>query len=183
MDAAPTPGMDTAQTPGGGYGYGTGYTPLGATPGLAATPGLPLGVTPLGATPNVPFTPGDPGVGAFDPSGNMPGLPIDAAQLPPDYLGVMVRLPGDAGEGTAREAAADGSIPVALSAGGEVRLAAGAAVELSPAEKQDTVKVVSGQNRGYVGKLIAIDGAEGIVRGTDGGTVVVDMGIIGRLVG
>ncbi len=59
---APTPGMDTAPTPGGHYEQG--YTPGNAatgTPGLTApTPGMPSAYTPA-FTPGHIYTPGTPG--------------------------------------------------------------------------------------------------------------------------
>jgi transcription elongation factor SPT5 len=50
-------------------------------------------------------------------------------------------------------------------------------VELVRPSKQDTVKVVAGPHKGYVGKLISVDGADGVLSGG----MVVDTALLGKL--
>ena len=60
----------------------------------------------------------------------------------------------------------DGSCRVALgpSGDGDILLVGQADMELVLPKKTDKIKIVSGEHRGCTGKLMGIDGADGIVK-------------------
>lgn len=139
------------------------------TPGTVATPGMfPAGATPSTQTAYTPgFDAGIPGTPALP-------APLEPQQMGPDYSGVLVKLSGNK-QGVAQDVRPDGSVEVKpLDGGGTVVIDV---VELVHPVKQDWVKVVGGTNRGRTGKLITIDGTEGVLSGG----VVADLMYVGKL--
>lgn len=132
--------------------------------------------------PSTPMTPG--GSGGLDmmmsPAENeRPGLVSDIL--------VNVRRSGeDSAVGVIKEVIPNGSCKVALGSSGEgetVNAVSGEMVEVVAPRKADKIKITGGVLRGSTGKLIGIDGTDGIVKVDETFEVrILDMAILAKLV-
>ncbi|EER88041.2 hypothetical protein BDA96_10G096000 [Sorghum bicolor] len=185
---APTPGSGWANTP--GVSFNDAPTPRdnyanAPSPYVPSTPvGQPM--TPnsaayLPGTPGgQPMTPGTVGLDAMSP---ILGGEGDGTWLLPDVM-VNVLRGGDDGPGVVREVLGDGSCRVALgsSGNGDMVTVLPNEVEVIRPKKSDKIKILNGNFRGYTGKLIGIDGSDGIVRLDDTYEVkILDMVILAKL--
>ncbi|CAD6339877.1 unnamed protein product [Miscanthus lutarioriparius] len=185
---APTPGSGWANTP--GVSFNDAPTPRdnyanAPSPYVPSTPvGQPM--TPnsaayLPGTPGgQPMTPGNVGMDIMSP---IIGGEGDGTWLLPDVL-VNVLRGGDDGPGVVREVLGDGSCRVALgsSGNGDMVTVPPNEVEVIRPKKSDRIKILNGNFRGYTGKLIGIDGSDGIVRLDDTYEVkILDMVILAKL--
>lgn len=178
---APTPGgnyVEAATPRETGLAYGNAPSPyLPSTPG--GQPSTPGSVSYLPGTPGgQPMTPGDmmsPTIG-----GENEGL-----WLLPDILVNVVKSGDDSMVGVVKEVLADGSCRVAFgtSGNGEVIIALPNEIDLIPPRKSDKIKIMGGAQRGFTGKLIGVDGSDGIVKVDESLDVkILDMGILAKLV-
>ncbi|OVA16081.1 Transcription elongation factor Spt5 [Macleaya cordata] len=188
---APTPGSGWANTPGGNYseaGTPRDSSPAYAnapSPYLPSTPGQPM--TP-GSASYLPGTPGGqpmtPGNGGLDLMSPAIGGDGDGPWFMPDIL-VNVRRSGeDPVIGVVRDVLPDGSCKVSLgsSGNGETVTALPNELEMVVPRKSDKIKIMSGAQRGATGKLIGIDGTDGIVKVDDTLDVkILDMVILAKL--
>ncbi|KAI7754771.1 hypothetical protein M8C21_033839, partial [Ambrosia artemisiifolia] len=189
---APTPGSGWANTPGGSYseaGTPRDTTPTygnAPSPYLPSTPGGPAPMTPSSAY--LPGTPGGqpmtPGGGGLDMMSPAVGGDHDGPWFLPDIL-VNVRRPGeDASLGVIREVLLDGACRVALGASGngEIITANPSEIEVVVPRKSDKIKIMGGAQRGATGKLIGVDGTDGIVKVDESLDVkILDMVILAKL--
>eukprot|EP00245_Coleochaete_scutata_P016187 TRINITY_DN746_c0_g2_i1.p1 TRINITY_DN746_c0_g2~~TRINITY_DN746_c0_g2_i1.p1 ORF type:complete len:1066 (+),score=270.70 TRINITY_DN746_c0_g2_i1:65-3262(+) len=167
---APTPAFSgNAPSP-----YGLPNTPGGQpmTPGgtQAAYPGTPGGQ---------PMTPGVP-MDATSPATGVGGM-NDFWGLP-DVV-VKVRKPNEAESlGVIKEVLLDGICKVALGAEGEgnVVTASHGELELVVPVKGNKIKIMTGENRGEVGKLVGVDGSDGIVKTASLDIKILDMSSLGK---
>ncbi|KAG1327069.1 Transcription elongation factor SPT5 [Cocos nucifera] len=184
---APTPGSGWANTPGG---YSESATPRESSYGSAPSPYLP-------STPGQPMTPssasylpGTPGGQPMTP-GNV-GLDIMSPTIGgeegnwfmPDILVNILRPGEDSNVGVIREVLMDGSCKVALESAGnkEIVTAPPSELEVVRPRKSDKIKIMNGSLRGVTGKLIGIDGSDGIVKLDDTYEVkILDMVILAKL--
>ncbi|KAI3820090.1 hypothetical protein L1987_13948 [Smallanthus sonchifolius] len=189
---APTPGSGWANTPGGSYS--DAGTPRDTTPAYGNAPSPYLPSTPGGQPPMTPssaYLPGTPGGQPMTPGGG--GLDImspvvggdnDGPWFLPDIL-VNVRRSGeDASIGVIREVLLDGACRVALGASGngEIITASPNEIEVMVPRKSDKIKIMGGAQRGATGKLIGIDGTDGIVKVDESLDVkILDMVILAKL--
>lgn len=174
---APTPGSGWANTPGGNYSE-SGITREGsplygsaASPYLPSTPGMqpmtPSSASYLPGTPGgQPMTPGNVGLDMMSP---VMGGEGDCNWVMPEILVNVVRPGEDSHIGVVREAMMDGSYRVALGSSGDEEVVTVLQGELEPVrpKKSDKIKITSGGHRGLTGKLIGIDGNDGIVKLND----------------
>ncbi|ERN01276.1 hypothetical protein AMTR_s00002p00250220 [Amborella trichopoda] len=174
---APTPGSGWASTPGGNYSEAG--TPRDASPAYANAPSPYLPSTPGGQpmTPSSaaylpgtpggqPMTPGNVGLDVMSPAMGGEG---DGPWFLPDIL-VTVRRPGDdPSVGVVREVLLDGSCKVSMgtSGNGESVTANPTELEVVLPKKSDKIKIMGGAQRGSTGKLIGVDGTDGIVKVDD----------------
>ncbi|ESW09521.1 hypothetical protein PHAVU_009G134600 [Phaseolus vulgaris] len=172
---APTPGAGWASTPGGNYSEAG--TPRDSSayanapsPYLPSTPGgQPM--TPSSAS-YLPGTPGGqpmtPGTGGMDMMSPVLGGDNEGPWFIPDIL-VNVHRAGDESVGVIREVLPDGSYKVALgsSGNGETITALPNEMEAVVPRKSDKIKIMGGVLRGATGKLIGVDGTDGIVKVDD----------------
>ncbi|XP_043719311.1 putative transcription elongation factor SPT5 homolog 1 [Telopea speciosissima] len=189
---APTPGSGWANTPGGNYSEAG--TPRESSPAYASAPSPYLPSTPGGQpmTPSsasyLPGTPGGqpmtPGSGGLDIMSPTVGGEGEGPWFLPDVL-VNVRKSGeDAAIGVVHEVLPDGSCKVALGStgNGEMVTALPNEMEMVVPRKSDKIKIMSGAQRGATGKLIGIDGTDGIVKVDDTLDVkILDMVILAKL--
>nr|XP_023877084.1 putative transcription elongation factor SPT5 homolog 1 isoform X2 [Quercus suber] len=174
---APTPGSGWASTPGGNYSEAG--TPRDSSSAYANAPSPYLPSTPGGQpmTPNsasyLPGTPGGqpmtPGTGGLDAMSPVIGGDNEGPYFMPDIL-VNVRRSGeDSVVGIVREVLPDGSCRIVLGSSGN-----GETITVLPNEmdvvvprKNDKIKIMAGVLRGATGKLIGVDGSDGIVKVDD----------------
>ncbi|XP_043717650.1 putative transcription elongation factor SPT5 homolog 1 isoform X2 [Telopea speciosissima] len=189
---APTPGSGWANTPGGNFSEAG--TPRESSPAYASAPSPYLPSTPGGQpmTPSsasyLPSTPGGqpmtPGSGSLDIMSPTIGGVGEGLWLLPDVL-VNVRKSGEnTAIGIVREVLPDGSCKVALGStgNGEMVTALPNEMETVVPRKSDKIKIMSGTQRGATGKLIGIDGTDGIVKVDDTLDVkILDMIILAKL--
>lgn len=188
---APTPGSGWANTPSGNYSEAG--TPRDSSPAYANAPSPYLPSTPGGQPPMTPssaYLPGTPGGQPMTPGGG--GLDMMSPVVGGDHEGpwflpnILVNLRRSADEtslGVVRELLPDGSCRVALGASGS-----GETVTVFPNEvdavvprKSDRIKIMGGAYRGSTGKLIGIDGTDGIVKLDDTLDVkILDMVILAK---
>ncbi|CAM8979670.1 unnamed protein product [Rhodiola kirilowii] len=168
---APTPGSGWASTPGGSYSdagtprdtppsYANAPSPyLPSTPGQIMTPGSAsyLPGTPGGQ----PMTPGTGGLDVMSPIGGE----SEGMGFMPDIL-VTVRKAGEESIGVIQEVLSDGSCRVCLgsSGRGDTVTVLPTEMDIVPPKKSDRIKIMGGVLRGYTGKLIGVDGTDGIVK-------------------
>ncbi|KAL5075599.1 hypothetical protein RYX36_014583 [Vicia faba] len=187
---APTPGAGWANTPGGNYSEAG--TPRDSS-AYANAPSPYLPSTPGGQpmTPNsasyLPGTPGGqpmtPGTGGLDMMSPVLGGDNEGPCLMPDIL-VNVHRAGEESVGVIKEVLPDGSYKVALgsSGNGETLTALPAEMEAVIPRKSDKIKIMGGALRGSTGKLIGVDGTDGIVRVDDTLDVkILDLVILAKL--
>ncbi|XP_065880695.1 putative transcription elongation factor SPT5 homolog 1 [Euphorbia lathyris] len=188
---APTPGSGWASTPGGNYSEAG--TPRDSSSGYANAPSPYLPSTPGGQpmTPSsaayLPGTPGGqpmtPGTGGLDAMSPVIGGDSEGPWFMPDIL-VNVRKGADESIGVIREVLPDGSCKVVLGSNGN-----GDTITVPPSEietvvprKSDKIKIMGGVHRGATGKLIGVDGTDGIVKVDDTLDVkILDMVILAKL--
>ncbi|GLT32208.1 hypothetical protein SLA2020_068910 [Shorea laevis] len=188
---APTPGSGWASTPSGSYSEagtprdsGSAYANA-PSPYLPSTPGgQPM--TPSSAS-YLPGTPGGqpmtPGTGGLDVMSPVIGAENDGPWFMPDIL-VNIRRSGEETAGVIQEVLPDGSCKVALgsSGNGETVTALSNEMEIIPPRKNDKIKIMGGAQRGVTGKLIGVDGTDGIVRMDDSLDVkILDLVILAKL--
>ncbi|PSS31759.1 Transcription elongation factor like [Actinidia chinensis var. chinensis] len=190
---APTPGSGWANTPGGNYSeagtprdsshaYANAPSPyLPSTPGgqpMTPSSGLYLPGTPGGQ----PMTPGSGGLDIMSPvvGGNNEGL-----WVLPDILVNVRRAGEDTAIGVVREVLPDGSCSINLgsSGNGETLTALPGEIEIVAPRKSDKIKIMGGPQRGQTGRLVGIDGSDGIVKVDEYFDVkILDMNILAKLV-
>lgn len=189
---APTPGSGWANTPSGSYAEAG--TPRDATHAYGNAPSPALPSTPGGQpmTPGsalyIPGTPGGqpmtPGGGGLDMMSPAVGGDSEGIWALPDIL-VNVHKPGeDSAIGVVREVLLDASCKIALgsSGNGEMVIAHPNEIEIVPPRKSDKIKILGGPQRGATGKLIGVDGSDGIVKVDDTLDVkILDMNILAKL--
>lgn len=188
---APTPGSGWANTPSGSYEAGT---PRDATHAYANAPSPALPSTPGGQpmTPGsalyIPGTPGGqpmtPGGGGLDMMSPAIGGDNDGIWALPDILVTVHKLGEDPVIGVVREVLPDASCKVALgsSGNGEIIIAVPNEIEIVAPRKSDKIKIMGGAQRGSTGKLIGVDGSDGIVKVDDTLDVkILDMNILAKL--
>ncbi|KAK6114992.1 hypothetical protein DH2020_007261 [Rehmannia glutinosa] len=156
------------------------------SPYLPSTPG---GQPPM--TPSSAYLPGTPGGQPMTPgSGGLDMSPVVGADnegpwLLPDIL-VSVRRSGEeSSTGVIKEVLPDGSCKIALgsSGNGETVTALQSEIEIVAPRKAEKIKIMGGAHRGATGKLIGIDGTDGIVKVDDTLDVkILDMVILAKLV-
>ncbi|VAI71887.1 unnamed protein product [Triticum turgidum subsp. durum] len=186
---APTPGSGWANTP--GVSYNDVPTPREGNYANAPSPYVPS--TPVGQpmTPNsaayLPGTPGGqpmtPGNAGMDIMSPVIGGEGEVNWALPDVL-VNVLAAGDEGPGVVREVLGDGTCRVALgsSGNGDIVTVLPTELEVIRPKKSDRIKIMNGTFRGFVGKLIGIDGSDGIVKLDDTYEVkILDMVILAKL--
>ncbi|CAM6125018.1 unnamed protein product [Calypogeia fissa] len=195
---APTPGIGWASTPGASFGeagtpiessggptYGNPASPfLPGTPGgLPMTPGVP---TYLPSTPGgQPMTPGSGSLDPTSPASGIGGHESDSKWGLPEVAVTIRRAGEDSQIGVIQEAMPDGTCRVALgpSGDGDVVTVAHSEMELVVPKKTDRIKIVSGELRRSTGKLIGIDGADGIVKMDDTLDIkILDMSSLAKMV-
>ncbi|KAJ4950709.1 hypothetical protein NE237_027541 [Protea cynaroides] len=174
---APTPGSGWTNTPGGNYSEAG--TPRESSPAYASAPSPYLPSTPGGQpmTPSsasyLPGTPGGqpmtPGSGGLDIMSPAIGGEGEGLWFLPDVLVNVRKLGEDAAIAVVHEVLPDGSCKVALGStgNGEIITALPNEMEMVVPRKSDKIKIMSGAQRGATGKLIGIDGTDGIVKVDD----------------
>ncbi|WRX30716.1 NGN domain - like 3 [Theobroma cacao] len=188
---APTPGSGWASTPGGNYSEAG--TPRDSSSAYANAPSPYMPSTPSGQpmTPSsgsyIPGTPGGqpmtPGTGGLDIMSPVIGTDNEGPWFMPDIL-VNVRKSGDETLGVIQEVLPDGSCKVALGSNGsgDTVIALPSEMEIVAPRKSDKIKIMGGSLRGVTGKLIGVDGTDGIVRIDDSLDVkILDLVILAKL--
>ncbi|GMI90818.1 global transcription factor group A2 [Hibiscus trionum] len=188
---APTPGSGWASTPGGNYNEAG--TPRDSSSAYANAPSPYMPSTPSGQpmTPNsgsyIPGTPGGqpmtPGTGGLDVMSPAIGADNEGPWFMPDIL-VNVHKSGDETLGVILEVLQDGSCKVALGShgNGDTIIVMPSEMEIVPPRKSDKIKIMGGSLRGVTGKLIGVDGTDGIVRIDDSLDVkILDLVILAKL--
>ncbi|KAA0058876.1 hypothetical protein IC582_004715 [Cucumis melo] len=189
---APTPGSGWANTPGGSYSDAGTPRDSGSAYANAPSPYLPS--TPGGQpmTPNsasyLPGTPGGqpmtPGTGGLDMMSPVIGGDTEGPWYMPDILVNYRRSGDDPIMGVIREVLPDGSCRIGLgsSGNGETVTAPSSEVEVIVPRKSDKIKIMGGALRGATGKLIGVDGTDGIVKVDDTLDVkILDLVILAKL--
>ncbi|PHT40972.1 putative transcription elongation factor SPT5 -like protein 1 [Capsicum baccatum] len=150
-------------------------TPAGQppmTPSSAYIPGTPGGQ---------PMTPGGGGLDMMSPSR---GVETEGPLLLPAIV-VRVRKSNDNTViGVIREVPADGSCRIALgsSGSGETLIAHPREIEIVVPNKSDKIRIMGGSQCGATGKLIGVNGTDGIVKVDDTLDVkILDMVVLGKL--
>ncbi|GAB4861165.1 hypothetical protein Ancab_036322 [Ancistrocladus abbreviatus] len=183
---APTPGSGWASTPGGNDNEaGTPKDANAPSPYLPSTPGQPM--TPS-STSYLPGTPGGqpmtPGGAVLDMMSPVTGADNDGPWFLPDILVNVHKSVDDPIIGVVREVLPDGSCRVALgsSGSGETVTAFPNEIEVILPKKSDKIKIMGGGQRGATGKLIGVDGTDGIVKVDDTLDVkILDMAMLAKL--
>ncbi|XP_047321703.1 putative transcription elongation factor SPT5 homolog 1 [Impatiens glandulifera] len=170
---APTPGSGWANTPSGNYGEagtprdgGQAYANA-PSPYLPSTPGQPM--TPSSAL-YLPGTPGGqpmtPGGGGLDMMSPAVGGEHEGPWLLPDILVNVHRSGENTAIGVIKDVLSDGSCRIAMgsSGNGETITASAGDIETVVPRKNDMIKILGGSHRGALGKLIGVDGSDGIVK-------------------
>uniref|UniRef100_A0A7N0TND9 Transcription elongation factor SPT5 n=1 Tax=Kalanchoe fedtschenkoi TaxID=63787 RepID=A0A7N0TND9_KALFE len=169
---APTPGSGWASTPGGGYS--DAGTPRDTPPAYANAPSPYLPSTPdqimtPGSASYLPGTPGGqpmtPGTGGLDVMSPIGGE-SEGLGFMPDIL-VTVRKLGEGKVGVIQEVLSDGSCRVSMGTSGRgdtVVTVLPQDMDIVPPKKSDRIKIMGGVLRGFTGKLIGVDGTDGIVK-------------------
>ncbi|KAK4481332.1 hypothetical protein RD792_012217 [Penstemon davidsonii] len=190
---APTPGSGWTNAPSGNYNdagtprdSGSGYANA-PSPYLPSTPGGQPPMTPSSAY--LPGTPGGqpmtPGSGGLDMMSPAVGGDNEGPWFLPDILVNVSRSGEDSAVGVIRELLPDGSCKVALgsSGNGKTVTALPNEIEVVAPRKAEKIKIMGGAHRGATGKLIGIDGTDGIVKVDDTLDVkILDMVILAKLV-
>uniref|UniRef100_A0A0E0CS28 Transcription elongation factor SPT5 n=1 Tax=Oryza meridionalis TaxID=40149 RepID=A0A0E0CS28_9ORYZ len=182
---APTPGSGWAVTPGVGFGDASGKNPSSyATPTPSGQPMTPNPASYLPSTPGgQPMT-----LGYIEMDIMSPAIGEEGGRnwLLPDVL-VNVLREGNTTCGVVKEVLPDGSCRVALgsSGSGDEITAFPNEFEVVKPKKNDKLKIMSGSWRGLTGKLLGVDGSDGIVKvdglETTDQTKILDTAILGKL--
>ncbi|KAA3453756.1 Global transcription factor group A2 isoform 1 [Gossypium australe] len=188
---APTPGSGWASTPGGNYSEAG--TPRDSDSAYANAPSPYMPSTPSGQpmTPSsgsyIPGTPGGqpmtPGTGGLDIMSPVIGADNEGPWFMPDIL-VNVHKSGDETLGIIQEVLQDGSCKVGLGSNGsgDTIIVMPSEMEIVPPRKSDKIKIMGGSLRGVTGKLIGVDGTDGIVRIDDSLDVkILDLVMLAKL--
>ncbi|KAJ0988228.1 hypothetical protein J5N97_006584 [Dioscorea zingiberensis] len=189
---APTPGSGWANSPGGNNSDSTtprdNSLPYGnaASPYVPSTPGgqptTPSSNSYLPGTPGgQPMTPGNVGLDVMSPAIGGEG---EGNSYMPDILVNHRRPGGDSHVGVVREVLMDGSFKVALGSTGNGEIVTALLTELEKVrpKKSDKIKIMNGSSRGCTGKLIGVDGSDGIVKLDENFEVkIMDMDILAKL--
>ncbi|XP_050214737.1 putative transcription elongation factor SPT5 homolog 1 [Mercurialis annua] len=181
---APTPGgsyIDAGTPRDSSSAYATAPSPyLSSTPG--GQPMTPSSVAYLPGTPGgQPMT---PGTGSLDLMSPVIGEDNIGPQFMPDILVNVRKSSNDSAIGVIREVFGDGSFKIVLGANGngETITAFSSEIEAVVPRKTDKIKIMGGGYRGATGKLIGIDGTDGIVKVDDTLDVkILDMVILAKL--
>ncbi|KAK2991600.1 hypothetical protein RJ640_027001 [Escallonia rubra] len=142
------------------------------TPSSAYLPGTPGGQ---------PMTPGSGGLDIMSP---VVGGDSEGPWFLPDILVNVRRSVEETAIGVVREVLPDGSCRVALgsSGNGETVTSLPNEIEIVVPRKSDKIKIMGGAHRGATGKLIGVDGIDGIVKVDDTLDVkILDMAILAKL--
>ncbi|KAM0926843.1 hypothetical protein ACQ4PT_003027 [Festuca glaucescens] len=173
---APTPGSGWESAPGNGFGDATFNAPTPTAQPMTPIPASYQPQTPDGQ----PLTPGNAGMDIMYPAIGDEG---GSSWLLPDVM-VNVSRGDGATSGVVKEVLPDGSCRVALGASGsgDEVTALPDELEIIRPKKNDRLKIMNGSLRGVIGKLIGVDGSDGIVR-VEGSLEVkiVDLVILGKL--
>lgn len=124
-----------------------------------------------------------PGTGGLDVMSPVIGGENDGPWFIPDIL-VNIRRSGEESVGVIREVLADGSCRVVLgsSGGGDMVVVLPVEMEVVVPRKNDRIKIMGGALRGSTGKLIGVDGTDGIVKVDDTLDVkILDLAILAKL--
>jgi transcription elongation factor SPT5 len=124
-----------------------------------------------------------PGTGGLDMMSPVLGGDTEGPWFMPDIL-VNVHRAGDESVGIIKEVLPDGSYKVALgsSGNGETITALPSEMEAVVPRKSDKIKIMGGALRGSTGKLIGVDGTDGIVKVDDTLDVkILDLVILAKL--
>ncbi|CAN4076143.1 unnamed protein product [Withania somnifera] len=189
---APTPGSGWTNTPSGNYSdagtprdNGSAYANA-PSPYLPSTPGGQPPMTPSSAY--IPGTPGGqpmtPGSGGLDMMSPIGGGDTEGPWLLPDILVNVRKSNDDIVIGVVHEVLADGSCSVALgsSGNGDTIIAHPSEIDIVVPKKSDKIKIMGGPQRGATGKLIGVDGTDGIVKVDDTLDVkILDMVLLAKL--
>ncbi|KAK4790588.1 hypothetical protein SAY86_017892 [Trapa natans] len=189
---APTPGSGWASTPSGSYSDVGTPRDVSSTSFNAPSPYLPStpGGQPMtpGTVSYLPGTPGGqpmtPGTGGLDAMSPVLGGESDGPLYMPDILVNVVRPGDETATGVIRDVLPDGTCRVALGATGigEILTALPNEIEMVVPRKSDKVRIMGGGLRGRSGKLIGVDGSDGIVKLEDNLDVkILDLGILAKL--
>lgn len=173
-----------APTPGSGW-ESTSRTGFGDAPFNAPTPSAqPMTPIPASYLPGTPggqlMTPGNAGMDAMSP---MIGDEGGSNWLLPDVCVNVSRGDGST-NGVVKEVLLDGSCRVALgpSGSGDEVTALPDELEIIRPKKSDRVKIMNGSMRGVIGRLVGVDGSDGIVRVESPLDMkIVDLVILGKL--
>ncbi|KAL6635202.1 hypothetical protein ACP70R_027873 [Stipagrostis hirtigluma subsp. patula] len=182
---APTPGSGWASTPGVSLVEASGNAPSPYVPSTpVGQPMTPDSASYLPGTPGgQPMTPGAVGMDAMSP---VLGGELGGNWLLPDVLVNVSREGGGDTTGVVKEVLPDGSCLVAFGSSGDGNEVIAALNELKIVrpKKNERLKIMNGTLRGATGKLIGVDGSDGIVRVEDTLDVkIVDMMILGKVFG
>uniref|UniRef100_M1CBH2 Suppressor of ty n=1 Tax=Solanum tuberosum TaxID=4113 RepID=M1CBH2_SOLTU len=189
---APTPGSGWTNTPSGNYSdagtprdNGSAYANA-PSPYLPSTPGGQPPMTPSSAY--IPGTPGGqpmtPGSGGLDMMSPIGGGDTEGPWLLPDILVNVRKSNDDTVIGVVHEVLADGSCSVGLgsSGNGDTIIAHPTEIDIIVPKKSDKIKIMGGPQRGATGKLIGVDGTDGIVKVDDTLDVkILDMVLLAKL--
>ncbi|GAA0147810.1 hypothetical protein LIER_36587 [Lithospermum erythrorhizon] len=189
---APTPGSGWSNTPSGSYSEAgtprdnsTAYANA-PSPYLPSTPGGQPPMTPSSAY--LPGTPGGqpmtPGGGALDMMSPVVGGESEGPWVLPDILVNVRRSGDDIVLGVVKELLPDGSCRIALGANGsgDTVTALPGDIDVVVPRKNDRIKIMGGAQRGATGKLIGVDGVDGIVKVDDTLDVkILDMDSLAKL--
>ncbi|KAL3638889.1 hypothetical protein CASFOL_016796 [Castilleja foliolosa] len=190
---APTPGSGWTNNSNNSYNEagtprdsGSAYANA-PSPYLPSTPGGQPPMTPSSAY--LPGTPGGqpmtPGSGGLDMMSPVVGGDNEGPWFLPDILVTVRRSGEDTSNGVIKDILPDGSCKIALgsSGNGETVTALPSEIEVVAPRKADKIKIMGGAHRGSTGKLIGIDGTDGIVKVDDTLDVkILDMVILAKLV-
>ncbi|KAA8546513.1 hypothetical protein F0562_002748 [Nyssa sinensis] len=184
---APTPGSGWANTPSGNYSEAG--TPRDSSPAYANAPSPYFPSTPGGQQPMTPssaYLPGTPdgqpmtpGSASLDIMSPAVGGENEGPWFLPDIL-VNVRKSGEgAVVGVIRDVLL---IALGSSGNGDVVTALPNDIEMVIPRKSDKIKIMGGAQRGATGKLIGVDGTDGIVKvDVSLGVKILDMVILAKL--
>ncbi|WVZ73461.1 hypothetical protein U9M48_021764 [Paspalum notatum var. saurae] len=184
-----TPRSRPYEAPTPGSGWATGWGDAAGNPTSTNVPSTPIGqpMTPgppsyLAGTPSgQPMTPGDAGLDLLSP---LIGGETEGNWLLPDVLVNVSRGGDEVSHAVVKEVLPDGSCRVSLGllGDGDELIATANELEVVRPKKNEKLRIMNGAMRGVTGKLIGIDGSDGIVR-VEGSLdmKIVDMVILGKL--
>ncbi|PAN08467.1 hypothetical protein PAHAL_1G415200 [Panicum hallii] len=191
---APTPGsvwagwgdasgkaQSTCATGWGGTSGNAQSTCAPSTPIVQSTTPVPAASYLPGTPGGQPMTPGDAGMDSMSP---VIGGEAEGNWLLPDVLVSVSRGGDEVTDGVVKEVLPDGSCRVALGTqgNGDELIATANELEVIRPKKNEKLKIMNGSMRGVTGKLIGVDGSDGIVRVEGSLDVkIVDMVILGKV--